>query len=826
MIRGAGQGSLLAAARRPLQASLAVLSVAAGVAALVIVVSSEDAWRRGLDRWYEQRGVNVIHVGSSWHPVQGLPGNAEETHLLLESCPSLSAATPVAEGRMMLKWGRQAKSCQVRGVLPGFERVSTPHLLRGRLFDRKDERDRAAVCVLDVALARIIFDDLDPLGRDVRIGGHRMRVVGIADDLTRGGLSEEAHLRFGGMEVYQEDVDAFQASMKGVIVPLATARSTLGLSVSKLLARADDHRLAIPELRRYLRVDERELGERRAVWSMADEKTAAVSARNRLRLFIGTAVMLTLLSTGIGLASVIYVAVDEQQREIGILRACGAARAAIGRVFLVGACWIGCLGGVVGSVLGLTGLRYVGAVGFPRTFEGYSEDPLRLATSLLPGTVVTASWQTSVLAAAMALAIAAAAAYLPAAEASNLDPGRAIAADLPRRHSLRRYLTGLQLVVALGVVLLLTSVHEGIALEQLGAIQSFSQSDTVLIELTPTRHRSEIVSVADPWRKLALDPREAEALLALSPAFRSMESQAYVWGEHYPLKSGRHILGGPEVGFEAVTAGYFESEDMQLVEGRFFTPGEVSAGSQAIVLTDKACLRLELDEACNKSVRLGGMLFRVVGVVQAGAEGASDYAYIPITGVPARWFAGFPYTGAKLRSHLMPDSRYATAERQLLAALERRLPKQTMDHVELRGNLPDRHRLSGLRRSAAIRASIIGFSALLIALIGLVNMLLVSVSEQTREIGLRRACGASRPAIAGMVLLEALVICLPGCMVGLGLGIAAAHLVGAWAKLSTAVPAFWIMVSAGTALLGGLLASLIPAVRAAMLHPVEALRTE
>ena len=100
----ATQGRLRTAARRPLRASLAVLSVAVGVAALLIVVSSEDAWQRGLDRWYEERGVDVIHVGSLWQPVQGLPRNADETHLLLESCPSLSAATPVAEGRMVLKW--------------------------------------------------------------------------------------------------------------------------------------------------------------------------------------------------------------------------------------------------------------------------------------------------------------------------------------------------------------------------------------------------------------------------------------------------------------------------------------------------------------------------------------------------------------------------------------------------------------------------------------------------------------------------------------------------------------------------------------------------
>ena len=134
-----------------------------------------------------------------------------------------------------------------------------------------------------------------------------------------------------------------------------------------------------------------------------------------------------------------------------------------------------------------------------------------------------------------------------------------------------------------------------------------------------------------------------------------------------------------------------------------------------------------------------------------------------------------------------------------------------------------RHPLRSLLAALSVAA---GIAALMIAIIGLVNVLLVSVSEQTREIGLRRACGASRSAIAGGVVREALLICLPGCLAGLGLGVLASRVVGGWAQLSTAVPMFWIIVSTGTALLGGLLASLLPAARAALLHPVEALRHE
>jgi putative ABC transport system permease protein len=131
-----------------------------------------------------------------------------------------------------------------------------------------------------------------------------------------------------------------------------------------------------------------------------------------------------------------------------------------------------------------------------------------------------------------------------------------------------------------------------------------------------------------------------------------------------------------------------------------------------------------------------------------------------------------------------------------------------------------------MRRAAAWRASVIGLSAILVAVIGLVNMLLVSVAQQTREIGLRRALGATRLAIGAMVLLEALLVCVPGCLVGIGVGAIAARFVGGWAQLPVALPMFWICTSIGVALGVGLLASLIPAWRAAKVDPVVALRQE
>jgi putative ABC transport system permease protein len=629
-----------------------------------------------------------------------------------------------------------------------------------------------------------------------------------------------------GGELYQVRANYLSYMDAGVAVPLSTARRTLGLPVQWLGARAGDHTLALSEIALHFNLDVAAAQKDGTLSSLARERSAALQARRRMKTFVGLAALLVLFSAGIGLASVTYVAVNERHQEIGIQRALGATRGAIGQTVILESGWLGLLGATAGVGLGLLGARRLGTVSFPYEFGGGIGDSLNTATSVLPEMKVNAEWQALVVATAVALAVAALAGYAPASEAGRLNPSLAITGSRVAKAKLRRFLTGLQLGVGIGVVLLLISIHEGIALEQLGTISGVSRPDTVYTELTRAASSQDMAPISDPVKRLVRDPGQVKAIAQACPACKSVES--YSWFGQ-PVKRGRYVL---TQGITGVTAGFFGAEGMHLVEGRFFSDRELERGERVVVLTEYAAGLLDLDKAVGEVVRIGGLQHQVVGVIAKGAEplhahdGTSPNAYVPVTSVPRAWASGYPYTQARLRVHLKSESEWSAAQRQLLAALAKRLPPLTMQHLELRGNIPDRIRLGGLRRAAAIRASIIGFSALVIALIGLVNMLLVSVSEQTREIGLRRALGASRPTIALGVLLEAVAICLPGCVVGLGLGVLASRFVGNWAHLSTAVPAFWIIVSSGTALLGGLLASLIPAVRAAMLHPVEALRTE
>ncbi len=814
--------SLRNVGRHPLRTFLAALSIAISIGALVTILSGERSWQQALERLYQERGVDVVTVQSMFaRKSLSLPKTAEDTRRLLAASPAVSGATPVADGNLTVKDGPKSDLCRIRGMLPGFEKIFGTRLLRGRLFTEAEERSRAPVCIIDADCARVVLGDPDILGKTIRVGGHAMQVIGIADRLWRGGLRGPS-IGYGG-EMYQDRGDYISYMDAGLVVPFTTARRTLGLPVGWLGARADDHQAAIPELARFLNLDLASAQQQHILYSLAEEKAAAVRARRRVRLFVGLAALLILLSSGIGLTSIMYVAVSERRREIGIHRAHGASKGAIGLTFVSESLWLGIFGGLAGAGLGFVGAWYLGTIGFLRESSGLGENAVGLATSILPNMKVWAEWQALALAIAAGLLVAAVAGYMPASEAAGLNPSEAIAASQATRYRLRRILTALQLSVGVAAVLLLTSIYEGIALEQLGPITNYTQADTVMTKLSMTRTRKEMPEVADPLKALVQDPAQVAAIGRECPGFRSIEAEMLVINQ--PIKYGRNVSGS-DAFLTAITPGYFQAEGMRLLEGRVFTEQECLAGKRVAVLTDRLVATLDMDTAAGIVLRIGGLPFQVVGVVEQGSQYGGDFAYLPVTSLPKMWTSGYPYTYANLRAHLKSESDYQGAERQLLAALRKRLPARTMAHLELHGNIADRVHLTGLRRASALRAAVIGFSALLIAVIGLVNMLMVSVSEQTREIGIRRALGATRSAVALAVVWEALLICLPGCVVGIGLGTLAAHFVGGWAHLSTAVPAFWIIVSAGTALLGGLLASLLPAVRAALLHPVAALRHE
>jgi putative ABC transport system permease protein len=240
-------------------------------------------------------------------------------------------------------------------------------------------------------------------------------------------------------------------------------------------------------------------------------------------------------------------------------------------------------------------------------------------------------------------------------------------------------------------------------------------------------------------------------------------------------------------------------------------------------------------------VRIGRYFFEVVGIVRSegvgGAIQAPDQevdAYIPLNGLLAlfgetsmrRSTGSFEIERVELHQVLVEVDAIERVE-PTAAAIEAML-KRFHRREDYRVSVP----LALLRQAEATKrtfnivlGSIAGIS-LLVGGIGIMNIMLASVTERTREIGIRRAIGARRRQIVAQFLTETLVLSCSGGVLGIALGLLIPFLITQASGMATAVPFYSIPLSFGISLAVGVVFGLYPAVRAASLDPIEALRHE
>ena len=330
------------------------------------------------------------------------------------------------------------------------------------------------------------------------------------------------------------------------------------------------------------------------------------------------------------------------------------------------------------------------------------------------------------------------------------------------------------------------------------------------------------------WRRPELTLAHGQQVQERATLARHVGVERHFWAGE---ASSRFDKSPPGVQLHGVTTGAFPARNWTIADGRPLTDADVDGAHNVCVLgAGLARTLFPYGSPLGDSVKLDGIHYVVVGVLEPrGASQGGDqdeFAVMPIT-------TGLNRYGSVGRSvSILVQARDAasyddTVEqvRGILRAL-RKVPPGKEDDFEIFSNDSLIAQFQSFTATVRWGVAVVSSIALLAAGIGIMNIMLVSVTERTREIGIRRAVGAKKRNIITQFILEAVVLCEIGGAMGVVLGILAGNATALFLKVPPTIPFDWIAVGLLLCSLVGILFGTYPAVRAANLDPIESLRYE
>ncbi len=403
-------------------------------------------------------------------------------------------------------------------------------------------------------------------------------------------------------------------------------------------------------------------------------------------------------------------------------------------------------------------------------------------------------------------------------------------------HKLRSALTMLGVVFGVGSVIAMLSVGEGASKQALDQIRRLGSTNIIIDgtkpveeEVSTQRSRLSVYGLTyDDVGRLASSYPEVERVVPAKLLRRE--------GRLYARTMDLRVVGTEPAWFQLV--------QRPVIAGRVMADQDVQDASAVVVLTELGARRLmATQDVIGQSVNIGAQYFQVIGIVKSeSGTGSSDFqtpdesvdAYIPLRIARERFgdmnfkrtAGGFEREMVELHKVIVQvrDVKDVEATSVAIARMLETFHK-TRDY---KMSVP----LTLLRQAEQQQkiwnwtlGSIAGIS-LLVGGIGIMNIMLASVTERIREIGIRRAIGARKRQIVGQFLIETVVLSLIGGLIGTVTGPALAILINQLSGIPTLVPLYSIILSVGISMSIGIIFGLYPAMRAANLDPIEALRHE
>ena len=398
-----------------------------------------------------------------------------------------------------------------------------------------------------------------------------------------------------------------------------------------------------------------------------------------------------------------------------------------------------------------------------------------------------------------------------------------------RANLLRSALTMLGIVIGVAAVIAMVAIGSGAQTQVDDQIRSLGAN---LLLVQPGSSRDGAVRLGAGSRH-SLTEDDAAAIAAEVPGV--LTAAPTVAGNAHLVHGNLNwstLVGG-------ITPDYLIARDWSVASGRSFTAQEVESAAKVVLLGASTAKELfPSEEPLGQGIRIANVPFTVIGVLgekgQAAASGRDqdDVALIPLSAAKLRVLGARSQVSRQSVDFIMVKATSTAAMAGVQQQIEQllrqrhRLPPGADDDFQVREPAAAMEAQAAAARSLTLFLAAVASVSLVVGGISIMNIMLVSVTERTREIGLRQAVGARRRDIRHQFLIEAVMLCLLGGLTGIALGVAAAVAIAELVGWPIFISPVAVLVAFGFAGAVGVFFGFYPAHKASRLDPIEALRFE
>ena len=391
----------------------------------------------------------------------------------------------------------------------------------------------------------------------------------------------------------------------------------------------------------------------------------------------------------------------------------------------------------------------------------------------------------------------------------------------------RAILTTIGIIIGVASVTAVIAALSGLKAKVLSDLESFGANNMYLGAVRPDTGPKRRVS----WWSIRFLPKHFDNLLEHCPSVESFTRIS--WGGRHTIRYGERSVDG--IRTRGVEPSWNKIENRPVIMGRPFSVLDGSQGRQVCLIDTDLRDKLRLDRDClGDCIMIDSRTFRIVGIIEkkpdlaviGGGYQEDSEVFIPFRThlkIRQRWI----YAVATSKSTDVTEE--AQAEISFFLRRTRQIKPGEPDTFRVQSVKSEIKKFNEMAAMITLVASgVVGIS-LLVGGVGIMNIMLVSVSERTREIGLRKAVGARKSAILTQFLVESIVLCLIGCLVGVGFGQLLTNALSNIPKANLEkayIPGWAILLAFGFSALVGVFFGMFPAIKAAKLDPIEALRHE